>query len=107
MIGGGAAAVLASQFLSDYSQQMDRRQTNSVRRFNREVTRRLGVLSNSFLGRGRPLSEARLLYEIGIRGAEVRDLRTRLELDSGYLSRLLRSLERQGLVHRMQARYDA
>jgi DNA-binding MarR family transcriptional regulator/GNAT superfamily N-acetyltransferase len=86
---------------------MDRRQINSVRRFNREVTRRLGALSDSFLGTGRPLSEARLLYEMGTRGAEVRDLRTRLELDSGYLSRLLRSLERQGLVRRTQARDDA
>lgn len=86
---------------------MDRRQINSVRRFNREVTRRLGVLSDSFLGRGLALSEARLLYETGTRGAEVRDLRTRLELDSGYLSRLLQSLERQGLVRRTQARDDA
>jgi DNA-binding MarR family transcriptional regulator len=71
------------------------------------VTRRLGILSDSFLGRGRPLSEARLFYEMGNRGAEVRHLRTRLELDSGYLSRLLRSLERQGLVRRTQARDDA
>ena len=70
----------------------------TVRRFNRTVTRRVGALDDSFLGRGRPLSEARLLHEIGRQGADVRDLRARLALDSGYLSRLLRSLEGRGLV---------
>jgi DNA-binding MarR family transcriptional regulator len=69
-----------------------------VRSFNRTVTQRVGALNNQFLGRGRPLGECRLLYEIGHEGAEVRRLRARLELDAGYMSRLLRSLERQGLV---------
>jgi DNA-binding MarR family transcriptional regulator/GNAT superfamily N-acetyltransferase len=69
-----------------------------VRSFNRTITQRIGALNGHFLGRGRPLGESRLLYEIGRRGAEVRHLRARLELDSGYVSRLLRSLERQGLV---------
>jgi DNA-binding MarR family transcriptional regulator/ribosomal protein S18 acetylase RimI-like enzyme len=86
---------------------MDRREIDGVRRFSRELTRRLGVLTDSFLGRGRALSEARVLYETGSRGAQVRDLRRRLELDSGYLSRLLRSLERQGLVRLGEARDDA
>ena len=72
-------------------------QIELVREFNRYYTRRLGVLTDSFLGQGRPLSEARLLFEIGDR-ADLRDLRARLGLDSGYLSRLLRSLETQGLV---------
>jgi hypothetical protein len=61
-----------------------------VRSFNRAVSRRIGALNDSFLDRGRPLGEARLLYEIGRSGDEVRDLRARLGLDSGYLSRLLR-----------------
>ena len=69
-----------------------------VRRFNRTVTERVGALSDRFLGLGRPLAEARLLWEIGIDGCEVRLLRSRLGLDSGYLSRLLRSLEVAGLV---------
>ena len=69
-----------------------------VRSFNRTVTQRVGALNNSFLARGRPLSEARLIYEIGENGAELRQLREKLALDSGYLSRLLRSVERQGLV---------
>src|SRR5215510_14947101 len=69
-----------------------------VRSFNRAVSQRIGALKDHFLDRDRPLGEARLLYEIGLAGAEVRDLRARLELDSGYVSRLLRSLERQQLV---------
>jgi len=77
---------------------MDPDQVRRVRSFNRTVTLRVGALNDSFLDRGRPLGEARLLYEIGRDGAELRELRARLALDSGYLSRLLRSLERQGLV---------
>ncbi len=69
-----------------------------VRRFNRVVTERVGALDDRFLGRPRPLGEARLLWEIGLDGCEVRLLRSRLGLDSGYLSRLLRSLEVAGLV---------
>ena len=70
----------------------------SVRSFYRALTLRVGVFTDSFLGRGRPLAESRLVFEIGNDGADVRDLRARLNLDSGYLSRLLRSVERDGLV---------
>ena len=69
-----------------------------VRRFNRTVTERIGALDDHFLGRDRALGEARLLWEIGGDGCEVRLLRARLALDSGYVSRLLRSLEGAGLV---------
>ncbi len=69
-----------------------------VRRFNRLVTERVGALEDHYLARGRPLGEARVLWEIGDRGCDVRSLRSRLDLDSGYLSRLLRSLEAAGLV---------
>src|SRR5512142_289704 len=69
-----------------------------VRRFNRVVTERVGALQDRFLGFHGPLSEARLLWEIGPDGAEVRLLRARLGLDSGYMSRLLRSLEAGGLI---------
>jgi DNA-binding MarR family transcriptional regulator/GNAT superfamily N-acetyltransferase len=71
---------------------------DQVRRFNRVVTERVGALNDHFLGRERPLGEARLLWEIGLEGCEVRLLRARLGLDSGYLSRLLRSLGAAGLV---------
>jgi DNA-binding MarR family transcriptional regulator/GNAT superfamily N-acetyltransferase len=69
-----------------------------VRRFNRLVTQRVGALEDRFLARDRSPGEARVLWEIGRRGSEIRALRSRLDLDSGYLSRLLRSLQEDGLV---------
>src|SRR6185436_16803538 len=69
-----------------------------VRRFNRLVAERIGALDDHYLSRDRPLGEARVLWEIGAEECEVRRLRARLVLDSGYLSRLLRSLEDAGLV---------
>ena len=73
---------------------------DTVRHFNRAWTQRVGALDESFLGSGRPLGPSRLLFEIGSTpgGAVVRDLRDRLGLDSGYLSRLLRRLEDEGQV---------
>jgi len=69
-----------------------------VRRFNRTVTQRIGALHEDFLTSGRSLGQDRLLWEIGADGRDVRELRSRLDLDSGYLSRLLRALEASGLV---------
>jgi DNA-binding MarR family transcriptional regulator/GNAT superfamily N-acetyltransferase len=69
-----------------------------VRSFNRTVTERVGALEDHYLSSDRPLGEARVLWEVGRDGCDVRALRSRLGLDSGYLSRLLRSLEAAGLV---------
>jgi len=69
-----------------------------VRRFNRLVTERVGALEDHYLARDLPLGQARVLWEIGADGSDVRTLRSRLGLDSGYLSRLLRDLEAAGLV---------
>ncbi|HEX7132778.1 MAG TPA: hypothetical protein VF228_09390, partial [Iamia sp.] len=69
---------------------MDAATIDQVRRFHRTVTQRVGALDDRYLARDRPLGQARLLWEIGEAGADVRDLRARLDLDSGYLSRLLR-----------------
>ena len=77
---------------------MDALMVAQVRRFNRLVTERVGALDDNFLSRDRPLGEARVLWEIGPDGCDVRVLRSRLDLDSGYLSRLLRSLEQAGLA---------
>jgi DNA-binding MarR family transcriptional regulator/GNAT superfamily N-acetyltransferase len=79
-------------------------QIQRVRRFNRAVTMSVGALQTSYLERGRPLGEARVLFEIGAGGADILTLRVRLGLDSGYLSRILRSLTNAGLV---AARTDA
>jgi DNA-binding MarR family transcriptional regulator/GNAT superfamily N-acetyltransferase len=77
---------------------MSKQAISAVRSFYRALTLRVGVFTDSFLGRGRALAQSRLLFEIGNDGADVRELRSRLGLDSGYLSRLLRSLERDGLI---------
>jgi DNA-binding MarR family transcriptional regulator len=77
---------------------MDREAVAQVRRFNRLVTQRVGALDDHYFARDRPLGAARLLWEIGTEGSDLRSLRARLGLDSGYLSRLLRSLERAGLI---------
>jgi DNA-binding MarR family transcriptional regulator/GNAT superfamily N-acetyltransferase len=77
---------------------MDAALVDRVRSFNRTVTQRVGALSDRYLARDRPLGEARVLWEIGTEGCEVRSLRSRLGLDSGHASRLLRGLERDGLV---------
>lgn len=69
-----------------------------MRRFNRLVTQRAGALDDHFLGRNRPLGASRLLYEIGPQGADLRDLRQRLGLDAGYVSRLAKALANEGLV---------
>jgi DNA-binding MarR family transcriptional regulator len=68
-----------------------------VRSFNRTVTERVGALQDTYLGRDRPLGANRVLWEIGD-GTDLRSLRTMLNLDSGYLSRLIGGLQRDGLV---------
>jgi DNA-binding MarR family transcriptional regulator/GNAT superfamily N-acetyltransferase len=77
---------------------MDQAMIAAVRRFNRTVTQRVGALDERFLARDRSLREARVLWEIGAEGRDLRSLRAELELDSGYLSRLMRSLEAARLV---------
>ncbi len=77
---------------------MDRGQVQQVRRFNRLIAQRVGALEADYLRRGRPLGEARLIFETGLDGVDVRALRDKLGLDSGYLSRLMQSLKAQGLI---------
>lgn len=69
-----------------------------VRRFNRTVTQRIGALNDDFLASHRSLGQNRLLWEIGPDGRDLRTLRSRLDLDSGYLSRLVRTLLAAGLI---------
>ena len=72
---------------------------DAVRRFNRFYTRRIGVLTDDYLGSAFPLPQARVLYELGERGeCTASQLRAELDLDAGYLSRLVAGLRRQGLV---------
>jgi DNA-binding MarR family transcriptional regulator/GNAT superfamily N-acetyltransferase len=93
--GSGPPSLPVDPF-SDYSQRMG--ETDVLRRFNRAWSQRVGLLEESYLGQGRSLGASRLLFEMGVDGAGVLELRRRLGLDSGYLSRLLRTLEDDGLV---------
>ena len=81
---------------------------DAVRRFNRFYTRRIGALQPGYLGSAFPLPQARVLYELGQRGqSTASELGAELELDLGYLSRLLQGLRRQGLVQGEAAPQDA
>ena len=77
-----------------------------VRRFNRVVTQRAGALSDRYLSNELSLGEARVVWEIGHEGCEVRALRSRLGLDPGYLSRMLGSLDARGFVRLAAAERD-
>ncbi|MFA9563599.1 MAG: GNAT family N-acetyltransferase [Acidimicrobiales bacterium] len=71
------------------------------------MTERIGALQDDYLARSRPLGASRVPWEIGEGTADVRELRTRLGLDSGYLSRLLRSLEAEELSVTAPGEHDS
>ena len=73
-------------------------QIEQVRRFRRTVTRRVGALDEAFLARGRSLAQSRVLWELGRAELDLRALRARLDLDSGYLTRILQGLTADDLV---------
>jgi DNA-binding MarR family transcriptional regulator/GNAT superfamily N-acetyltransferase len=80
----------------------------AVRRFNRFYTRQIGVLRKNFLDSAYSLGEARVLYEIASRHSPTAsDVARALDLDAGYLSRLLRQFERRGLIERKTSPHDA
>src|SRR5689334_1849513 len=79
----------------------------AIRAFNRFYTARVGALRDGLLATAHPLPEARVLYELGqVDDADFADLRRALDLDAGYLSRLLARLEEQDLVARERAAHD-
>jgi DNA-binding MarR family transcriptional regulator/GNAT superfamily N-acetyltransferase len=80
----------------------------AVRAFNRFYTARIGVVRDGLLHTPHSLAEARVLFELGRRDVtDVADLRRTLDLDAGYLSRLLTRMEGTGLVARERSRIDA
>ncbi|HMF28843.1 MAG TPA: MarR family transcriptional regulator, partial [Candidatus Cybelea sp.] len=82
-------------------------QIAAVRRFNRYYTRQIGVLRKTFLDSPYSLGEARVLYEIAGRGAPTAsDIARSLDLDPGYLSRVLRNFERRRLIRKRTSAKD-
>ncbi len=80
----------------------------TVRGFNRFYTRQIGVLRKTFLDSPYSLGEARVLYEIASRDAPTAsDVGRALDLDAGYLSRVLRNFEKRGLIRRTTSSSDA
>jgi DNA-binding MarR family transcriptional regulator/GNAT superfamily N-acetyltransferase len=83
------------------------KQIDDVRRFGRFYTRQIGLLSERYLGSPLSLTEARILYELGNReGTAASELHRCLNLDAGYLSRILKAFERKGLVERRTSERD-
>jgi DNA-binding MarR family transcriptional regulator/N-acetylglutamate synthase-like GNAT family acetyltransferase len=85
--------------------------TGAVRRFNRFYTRQIGVLRKNYLDRPYSLGEMRVLYELAQAGklggaTTASDIGRALDLDAGYLSRVLRSFEKRGLISRKASRAD-
>ena len=80
---------------------------DAVRAFNRFYTRHIGVLRKDYLSTPYSLTEARVLYELAHRARPAAsDLARDLDLDAGYLSRLLRGFEVRGLIRRIASPED-
>jgi DNA-binding MarR family transcriptional regulator len=80
----------------------------AVRRFNRFYTRQIGVLRRTYLDSPYSLGEARVLYEIASgRSPTASEIGRALDLDAGYLSRVLRAFEKRGLIERKTSPSDA
>src|SRR5580658_494460 len=88
--------------------RVDQDRIATVRRFNRFYTRQIGVLRKTFLDSPYSLGEARVLYEIASgRSLTASDVGRALDLDAGYLSRVLRNFEKRGLIERKASARDA
>src|SRR5436305_13420399 len=80
---------------------------DEVRAFNRFYTAVIGVLRDGLLQTPYSLTEARVIFELGQRDAtNSADLRHTLDLDAGYLSRILDRFETDGLIGRERSTTD-
>jgi DNA-binding MarR family transcriptional regulator/GNAT superfamily N-acetyltransferase len=80
---------------------------NAFRRFNRNYTKFIGTLEEGMLHTPYSLAEARVLYELATRpDAQAADIAQALDMDQGYLSRILTRFQKSGLVRRRVSRQD-
>lgn len=95
-VGAGTAGPLDSRGVVD-----------AIRRFNRFYTRQIGVLREGFLKSPYSLAQVRVLYEIAHRDKPTAtELGKGLGLDAGYLSRILRGFQKQGLLDKHPSETD-
>src|SRR3984885_13256174 len=79
----------------------------AVRGFNRFYPNTIGLLRGKYLGTPYSLTEARILFELAQRDvSEVTDLRHVVDIDAGYLSRILSRFESDGLIARQRSATD-
>lgn len=82
-------------------------QVAAIRAFNRDYTRSAGLITDTLLDTPHSLTEARVVFEVDGEGeTALADLRLRLDLDPGYLSRVVTCLERQGLLVKRRSPED-
>lgn len=82
----------------------------AVRGFNRFYTRQIGLLRKTYLDTPYSLGEMRVLHELAHPSVEqptAKDIGRALDLDAGYLSRVLRNFEKRGLIKRTTSKNDA
>ncbi len=93
----------AGKYLPDEPEQVAQ-----IRRFSRFYTRQIGLLNEGLLDSGFTLSEVRILYELAYHdGLRATDLTRTLDIDTGYLSRILKKFEARGLISRTPCEHDA
>lgn len=92
---------------SQNPQRIAQDRITEVRRFNRFYTRQIGVLRKTYLGSPYSLAEMRVLYEIAHGAQTATEVGRTLDLDAGYLSRVLRNFEKAGLIKRTPSPEDA
>ena len=89
-----------------FSESINRQE--AIRAFNRFYTHQLGLLDEHLLSSEFSLTEARILFELGLRSDLTgSDLRQQLGLDAGYISRVISGLEKKGLIDKVRSDTDA
>lgn len=78
-----------------------------IRKFNRFYTVQLGFLNQNYLGSGFSVTETRILFEINSTdGISAKELCSLLRLDKSYMSRMIRSFEKSGIIRREVSKND-
>ena len=87
--------------------RVSKERVDAVRAFNRFYTQKIGVLSESLLHSGHSLVEARIVFELANHGKHTaKKLQGDLSVDGGYLSRILKSFEKKGLLEKTPCPQD-